>query len=118
MRSHGRIDGSFTGATASWPAASRSAFYGSAQSTSGISMATEAFRPSRAKRLILGTMRLHEIDRTVDQWIGFFATAFRLGVRNIHKIARASGRASVCQSMVNYGVAVSYKKTNKPIKTT
>src|SRR3546814_10700051 len=84
MRSHGRIDGSFTGATASWPAASRSAFYGSAQSTSGISMATEAFRPSRAKGLILGTMRLHEIDRTVDQWLGFFATAFRLGVRTIH----------------------------------
>src|SRR3546814_13249080 len=47
-------------------------------------MATEAFRPSRAKRLILGTMRLHEIDRTVDQWLGFFATAFRLGVRTIH----------------------------------
>lgn len=37
-----------------------------------------------ANKLVLGTMRLHEVTQNVDSWVQFFLEAHRLGVRKLH----------------------------------
>lgn len=38
----------------------------------------------RADQIILGTMRLHETSRSLDEWLEFFVAVHRLGIRTLH----------------------------------
>lgn len=51
------------------------------------------------ERIVIGTMRMHEADRTPEAWAEFFSKAYVLGVRSIHSSAEYDSFPLLCDTL-------------------
>jgi hypothetical protein len=49
------------------------------------------------RRVILGSMRMHEIDRSLPQWVDFFLQAYGVGIRKLHSSNEYESYPLLCE---------------------